>query len=392
MSSSKTSFLRSASSLNGPKKRASILASDMRKARSRRRCLNWWRPECLPRTRRLFWSPTARGSMISYVVRFFRMPSAWTPDSWANAFSPTMALLRATVRPVTRLTRRLVGTRSSVRMPVRQPPYRSGRVARAMTISSSAALPARSPMPLIVTSTCRAPAWTAASVLATAMPRSSWQWTARTVRAMFGTCSNRCSIRRWNSAGVVQPTVSGMLTVVAPTSMTASTTWARKSGSVRAASSGENWTSRTAAFARRTPSTARRRISRRALCNLNSRWILLVARNTWTRGCRAGPTASIARSMSFATHRARPATVALRTSRLTARTASKSSCEVIGNPASMTSTPRRSRARATSSFSVRFMLAPGDCSPSRSVVSNTTTRLPVWPPMASSLGLRKTLL
>ena len=46
-----------------------------------------------------------------------------------------------------------------------------------MTTSSSEALPARSPRPLIVTSTWRAPAWTAASVLAVARPRSLWQWT-----------------------------------------------------------------------------------------------------------------------------------------------------------------------------------------------------------------------
>ena len=53
----------------------------------------------------------------------------------------------------------------------------SGRVRRAMTTSSREALPARSPRPLIVTSTWRAPAWTAASVLAVASPRSLWQWT-----------------------------------------------------------------------------------------------------------------------------------------------------------------------------------------------------------------------
>ena len=54
------------------------------------------------------------------------------------------------------------------------------------------------------------------------------------------------------------------------------------------------------------------------------------------------------------------------------RTASKSPGEAIGKPASMTSTPRSTRAWATSSFSARFMLAPGDCSPSRSVVSKMT--------------------
>ena len=31
-------------------------------------------------------------------------------------------------------------------------------------------------MPLMVHSTCRAPAWMAAIELATAMPRSLWQW------------------------------------------------------------------------------------------------------------------------------------------------------------------------------------------------------------------------
>ena len=52
-----------------------------------------------------------------------------------------------------------------------------GRVRRAITTSSRDALPARSPRPLIVTSTWRAPAWTAASVLEVASPRSLWQWT-----------------------------------------------------------------------------------------------------------------------------------------------------------------------------------------------------------------------
>src|SRR5438105_4580696 len=41
----------------------------------------------------------------------------------------------------------------------------------------------------------------------------------------------------------------------------------------------------------------------------------------------------------------------------------------MGKPASITSTPRSFSACATWSFSARFMLAPGDCSPSLSVVS-----------------------
>ena len=49
-----------------------------------------------------------------------------------------------------------------------------------MTISSSDALPARSPMPLIVHSTWRTPPWIAARLLATARPRSSWQCVLKT--------------------------------------------------------------------------------------------------------------------------------------------------------------------------------------------------------------------
>src|SRR5581483_3107213 len=56
-------------------------------------------------------------------------------------------------------------------------------------------------------------------------------------------------------------------------------------------------------------------------------------------------------------------------------TASKSPGEVIGKPASITSTPRRVSCCAISSFSWVFSEMPGDCSPSRSVVSKISTRL-----------------
>ena len=64
---------------------------------------------------------------------------------------------------------------------------KSGRVRMAMTTSSSAALPARSPRPLIVHSTCRAPFRTPASEFATAMPRSLWQCVLMTHLPMPGT-------------------------------------------------------------------------------------------------------------------------------------------------------------------------------------------------------------
>ena len=81
----------------------------------------------------------------------------------------------------------------------------SGRCGRrsAMTISSREALPARSPRPLIVHSTCAAPAVTAASELATARPRSSWQWTLMTAFSIPGVFSFRYLMRRTNSSGVV---------------------------------------------------------------------------------------------------------------------------------------------------------------------------------------------
>jgi len=50
-------------------------------------------------------------------------------------------------------------------------------------------------------------------------------------------------------------------------------------------------------------------------------------------------------------------------------TASKSPFELAAKPASITSTFRRSSWRAIRSFSSRVMDAPGDCSPSRKVVS-----------------------
>ena len=61
---------------------------------------------------------------------------------------------------------------------------KAARVFSAITTSSSEQLPARSPMPLMVHSIWRAPATTAVRLLATAMPRSSWQCTERRTPSM----------------------------------------------------------------------------------------------------------------------------------------------------------------------------------------------------------------
>ena len=79
--------------------------------------------------------------------------------------------------------------------------------------------------------------------------------------------------------------------------------------------------------------------------------------------------------MSGFSARERLATVAFFTVCAIVFTAWKSPGEAMAKPASMMSTPKRSSWRATSVFSCKFMLQPGDCSPSRSVVSNTLTCL-----------------
>ena len=64
--------------------------------------------------------------------------------------------------------------------------------------------------------------------------------------------------------------MSGRLIVVAPASITASTTWYRKPGSLRVASSAENWTSSVKPRARVTAATARSRHCSRVIRSLRS--------------------------------------------------------------------------------------------------------------------------
>ena len=108
------------------------------------------------------------------------------PASWAKALRPTIALLGCTGYPTMRLTRRLVRVISGVTTPHHSPPRASARVRRIIAISSTLALPARSPMPLMQPSTWRAPTCTPASELATARPRSLWQCTERVASRSCG--------------------------------------------------------------------------------------------------------------------------------------------------------------------------------------------------------------
>src|SRR5664280_1621113 len=94
----------------------------------------------------------------------------------------------------------------------------------------------------------------------------------------------------------------------------------------------------------------------------------------WMRGRLACTRLLAARSTSSVQQRARAATCAQGNSRLTASTAWKSPSLAMGNPASRMSTPSSTSFRAIFSFSGTVMLQPGDCSPSRRVVSKMYTR------------------
>src|ERR1700686_2404166 len=89
----------------------------------------------------------------------------------------------------------------------------------------------------------------------------------------------------------------------------------------------------------------------------------------WICGDSASLIAPHTASMSSRTARASAVTVALRISRAIRRQASKSPGEGIGKPASTTSTPSFSSCLAMRSFELASRGKPGDCSPSRSVVS-----------------------
>ena len=77
--------------------------------------------------------------------------------------------------------------------------------------------------------------------------------------------------------------------------------------------------------------------------------------------------------MSFLLARQSPQIVGPFTSVAIFSTASKSPGDATGKPASITSTPNLANWWATASFSFKFILQPGACSPSRKVVSKIIT-------------------
>ena len=163
--------------------------------------------------------------------------------------------------------------------------------------------------------------------------------------------------------------------VVAPASITAVKIFAKKSKSERTASSAENSTSSVYSLAIFTAFTAASITCCGFIFSLYSIWMGLVAMKVWMRFFGAGAIASPALRISFSTARANEQTVDSVIVLAISCTASQSPGLAAAKPASMTSTPSLSSCRATRTFSSFVMAAPGDCSPSRKVVSNTTMRL-----------------
>ena len=102
--------------------------------------------------------------------------------SCAKAFRPTMALLYCTWKLVTAETSR--EARDSI---VEIDAGFVWQIVAAASIAGHlfqrAGVTGRSPMPLMVHSICRAPPFRAASELATAKPRSLWQWVEKMATA-----------------------------------------------------------------------------------------------------------------------------------------------------------------------------------------------------------------
>ncbi len=148
--------------------------------------------------------------------------------------------------------------------------------------------------------------------------------------------------------------------------------------SLRVASSADHSTSSACWRASVTESTVAAITSSGSRRSLYFMCSALVAMTMWMRRRLAERSASAARSTSMLPARARLAItgVSSRWPMLSeiALTLSKSPGEAMAKPASSTSTPSSVSASAMRIFSLRFIEKPGDCSPSRRVVSKMMMR------------------
>ena len=205
-------------------------------------------------------------------------------------------------------------------------------------------------------------------VFATATPRSLWLCTDKIARSPTLLWSSFMIAPI--SLGILYPTVSGIFRVVAPASITASSTSFKNPISLLPASSQLNSTSSQNVFAYLTASTAFFTTWSGVIFSLYSIWIGLVAMKVWILWNFALFTASPAAFMSRSNARESEHTIEVFTWSLILLIASKSPGLAAAKPASITSTPSFSSCRASWIFSCAFIDAPGLCSPSLRVVSN----------------------
>jgi hypothetical protein len=228
-----------------------------------------------------------------------------------------------------------------------------------MTISSSEALPARSPRPLIVHSTWRAPARTAASELATARPRSLWQCTDHTTLSELGTRSIRLRMVAANCSGHVVADGVGHVDGLRA-GLDHGLEDAHQEIDLGAAGVLGRELDVVGVFAR--PADRLHRLLD-DLVGRHAQLLLHVDRAGGDEGvdaaARRRAMASPERRMSFSLARASEHTVDSLIASAIERTASKSPLEAAAKPASMTSTRMRSSWRAMRSFSSRVIERPG---------------------------------
>src|SRR5450830_872620 len=285
----------------------------------------------------------------------------WMPDSWVNTASPTMLLLKATLRPEARSTRREMPSSARVSMPVC--PWCRWR--RPITTSSRAALPARSPRPLTVVLAWLAPARRPARVLAVARPRSSWAWTS----ISRSTAARRRAIASWVANGSSTPSVSAKRMRRAPQAWARRATRSRKSGSAREASSAPTEMCRPLATASSSTSVIWRSTASRDWRSLCCRWMSDTGIDRWMMS------APVRSAWCRSPRVMRPHTIR-RTGRPRATMASmlaSSSWPMAGMPISISGTPAWASALAMAHFSASVNATPAVCSPSRKVVSLITS-------------------
>ncbi len=143
---------------------------------------------------------------------------ACSPALWAKAETPTYGWWVEGVRLTTSAMAcemRVISASAPSGSTVM--PYLSSRAA---TTGKRLALPTRSPYPLAVHWTWVAPASTAARVLATAHPVSSWAWMPSRAPVSAMTVETTA----WIWAGSMPPLVSQRMTTSAPASYAARTT------------------------------------------------------------------------------------------------------------------------------------------------------------------------